>query len=53
MTAIVVAHRLSTVMHADKIIVLHDGHVEACGTHAELIETSNTYKQLNAMQFRT
>jgi subfamily B ATP-binding cassette protein MsbA len=52
MTAIVVAHRLSTIMHADKIVVLCGGRVEACGTHSELLESSQTYSQLVEMQFR-
>lgn len=53
MTAVVVAHRLSTVMHADKIIVIQDGRVEACGTHDELYLKSDTYRRLVQMQFRT
>src|SRR5205085_9229107 len=42
-TSIVIAHRLSTVLHADKIIVLGRGGVEAVGRHAELLGTSETY----------
>jgi len=50
-TAIVVAHRLSTVRHADRIIVLKNGRIEASGSHNELLTTSQTYKQLCKMQF--
>ena len=52
MTAIVVAHRLSTVLHANKIILLHNGSIEAYGTHDELIKSSEKYKKLVEMQFR-
>jgi len=53
MTAIVVAHRLSTVLNADKIVVLKDGRVEACGVHKELLDISPTYIRHVALQFRT
>ena len=52
MTAVVVAHRLSTVMHADKIIVMQDGRVEAHGAHDKLVKESKIYKRLVEMQFR-
>lgn len=52
-TAVVVAHRLSTVMHADKIIVMQDGRVEAWGTHDALIKQSKVYQRLVEMQFRS
>ncbi len=45
-TVIVVAHRLSTIRHADKIIILSNGIVEASGRHEELIEISKWYKDL-------
>jgi subfamily B ATP-binding cassette protein MsbA len=45
-TSIVVAHRLSTVMDADRIYVLVGGQVEASGTHDELLGKSSTYKRL-------
>jgi ATP-binding cassette, subfamily B, bacterial MsbA len=51
MTAIVIAHRLSTVRHADRIIVLKEGRVEAVGSHEELLSRSPTYEQLCRMQF--
>ena len=45
-TAIIVAHRLSTVMNADKIIVLKDGRIEAVGSHSELLRISRSYSEL-------
>ena len=45
-TAIVIAHRLSTVMGADRIAVLHGGEVVEIGSHDELIEAGGTYARL-------
>ena len=45
-TTIVVAHRLSTIKNADKIIVMSDGCIENEGTHDELLTKSKTYKKL-------
>ena len=50
-TAIVIAHRLSTVMHADRIVVLNQGSIEAMGSHADLLETSPTYQMFCRLQF--
>ncbi len=50
-TIVVIAHRLSTVMHADKIIVLHDGVVAEEGTHLELLERKGAYEHLWRQQF--
>ena len=50
-TLIVIAHRLSTVLHADKIVVIDGGGVEAIGRHAELLGTSDTYGRLYRLQF--
>ena len=50
-TSIVIAHRLSTVLHADKIVVLNRGVVEAVGRHAELLVSSETYARLYRLQF--
>jgi len=50
-TSIVIAHRLSTVLHADKIVVLNRGVVEAVGRHAELLASSETYARLYRLQF--
>ncbi len=50
-TGIIVAHRLSTIMHADKVIVLNNGMIEAEGMHQELLASSSTYKRLYNIQF--
>lgn len=50
-TVLVVAHRLSTVKHADNIIVLEDGKIIEQGTHDELIALNGRYKKLCDMQF--
>jgi len=50
-TSLVIAHRLSTVLHADKIVVLGRGGVEAIGGHAALLATSETYGRLYRLQF--
>jgi ABC-type multidrug transport system fused ATPase/permease subunit len=50
-TVVVVAHRLSTVHSADRILVLDAGRVRAVGTHDQLIETDGLYRQLAATQF--
>ncbi|MEV3987691.1 ABC transporter ATP-binding protein [Streptomyces sp. NPDC049837] len=47
---LVIAHRLSTVQHADRIIVLDEGRATACGRHEELLTTSPTYRKLAAGQ---
>ncbi|HAX61386.1 MAG TPA: ABC transporter ATP-binding protein [Elusimicrobia bacterium] len=49
-TTVVIAHRLSTVKSADKIIVIAQGKTVAIGTHSELIEKSSLYKQLYELQ---
>ena len=45
-TLLVIAHRLSTVKDADKIVVLNGGRVEAAGTHEELLKGSPLYKKM-------
>lgn len=45
-TTLIVAHRLSTIMSADKLVVLKDGHMVQTGTHAELIRTPGFYQTL-------
>ncbi len=49
-TSIVIAHRLSTVQHADEIIVLDAGEIKERGTHAQLIEKGGLYSKLVSMQ---
>ena len=51
-SAIVIAHRLSTVINADKIIVLEDGHIVEVGKHDELIAKGGLYSELYKIQIR-
>ena len=52
-TSIVIAHRLSTVQHADRIIVLDAGRIVEVGKHGELLANQNgLYKKLYELQFR-
>jgi ATP-binding cassette subfamily B protein len=50
-TTLVIAHRLATVRHADRIIVLDRGRVHAVGTHNELLRSSELYAHLARLQF--
>lgn len=50
-TVIVIAHRLSTVRHADKIIVLEDGQIVETGTHQSLVDADGHYSRLLKAQF--
>jgi len=50
-TVVVIAHRLSTVRHADHIVVLDDGKIVQTGTHGELLEQGGLYAELYHMQF--
>ena len=49
-TTIMVAHRLSTIQHADKIIVMHQGRIQESGTHQELLRQDGMYKKLYELQ---
>jgi ATP-binding cassette subfamily B protein len=45
-TVVIVAQRVSTIRDADRIIVLDDGRVAGSGTHAELMDTNSTYREI-------
>jgi ATP-binding cassette subfamily B protein len=51
-TTIMIAHRLSTVINADRILVLQQGKIVASGTHTELLASSDLYQQLARLQFQ-
>ncbi len=50
-TSIIIAHRFSTILHADLIVVFKNRQIEATGTHTELLLKSPTYKKLYSLQF--
>ena len=50
-TSLVIAHRLSTVQNADRILVMHHGRVHEEGTHDELLEKGGLYARLYELQF--
>jgi ATP-binding cassette subfamily B protein len=45
-TTLIIAHRLSTVAHVDRVVVLDSGRIVESGTHDELIHSSTFYRQL-------
>ncbi|HDV5877973.1 TPA: SAV1866 family putative multidrug efflux ABC transporter [Staphylococcus aureus] len=49
-TTLIVAHRLSTITHADKIVVIENGHIVETGTHHELIAKQGAYEHLYSIQ---
>lgn len=52
-TTIVIAHRLSTVLKADRIVVLNKGKIEEIGSHEQLLEKNGLYKKLYNSQFKS
>ncbi|HSZ71556.1 MAG TPA: ABC transporter ATP-binding protein, partial [Cytophagaceae bacterium] len=51
-TAIVIAHRLSTVQHADTILVIENGEIKERGTHHQLLQQNGIYSQMATVQFK-
>jgi ABC-type multidrug transport system fused ATPase/permease subunit len=51
-TAIIIAHRLSTVQHADRIVVINEGRIVDEGTHDQLIDSSPLYRELARTQLQ-
>jgi subfamily B ATP-binding cassette protein MsbA len=50
-TTLIIAHRLSTVEQADRIIVMHDGRIVESGSHVELLAAGGHYSSLYRLQF--
>jgi ATP-binding cassette subfamily B protein len=51
-TSVIIAHRLSTIQRADKIIVMHKGHVREIGSHQELLSNRGIYWKLYQLQYK-
>jgi ATP-binding cassette subfamily B protein len=51
-TSIVIAHRLSTVQHADRIVVMHHGEIRESGTHQQLLAQGGLYRTLYELQYK-
>ncbi|NMB26123.1 MAG: ABC transporter ATP-binding protein, partial [Firmicutes bacterium] len=52
-TSFVIAHRLTTIQQADKIVVIDDGKIVEIGSHEELLARHGIYRRLYMVQFRT
>jgi ATP-binding cassette, subfamily B, bacterial len=52
-TTLVIAHRLATVLKADRILVIEDGRIVEEGTHRSLVKKGGTYARLAKLQFET
>ena len=52
MTVFIVSQRAASLQHADRIIVLDDGHMVGCGTHQELLARCPVYQEIYASQFK-
>ena len=52
MTKIIIAQRIASVRNADRIVVLDGGTIAACGTHAELMESSPIYRDIYDSQLK-
>ena len=50
-TALVVAHRLSTIQHADRILVMHKGELREQGNHQQLLAQGGLYRKLYELQY--
>jgi len=51
-TSLIVAHRLSTIQHCDRIVVMHKGEITEIGTHTELINRQGIYSKLYQLQYK-
>ena len=47
---LIVAQRIATVMHADQIIVMKEGRIDGIGTHAQLLKSCETYREIAVSQ---
>ena len=49
-TTIIIAQRISSIMHADRILILEDGKMLGYGTHTQLLETCEVYREIYELQ---